>query len=179
MRFACLMFAIMLVPASGHARQAAAPPATIVATDKKTGCTLHLPRHFATRPITAEPARAPSRWGTSTMSWSGACRNRRATGEGVLRVLSGAAVIGAWYGSAENGRFGKGVIEDSAGFEAGQMTAAGQLMPLAHEEELAAITTASAIARRYAAQLESLSNMPSADHYRAKADAIDAMMLGE
>lgn len=176
MRVSYLICSLALVSACGQSKP---PPALVVATDKKSGCTLRVPRVYATRPVTAEPIPSAKPWGTPTMTWSGGCVNKRASGDGVVRILSGAKVVGAWYGSAVSGMLGQGVIEDSYGYEAGQMRSNGTLAPLAHDADMALIKRSATIARSYAMQLEKGGNKGSAAYYRGKAEDIGAMLLGE
>jgi hypothetical protein len=70
-------------------------------------------------------------------------------------------------------------VEDSYGYEAGQMRANGTIAPLAHDADMALIKRSATIARSYAMQLEKGGNKGSAAYYRGKAEEIDAMLLGE
>jgi hypothetical protein len=152
---------------------------SITASDKKTGCTLSVPQMFATKPVTAEQPPAQKPWGSAQMLWSGACKNKRATGNGVARMMSGSRVIGTWYGDAKDGAMTTGVIEDRYGYEAGTFVKNRLTSPQDMAAERAAIERAKIAADALAKSFKKSGNIASAKYYSDRIDAFEAMALGE
>ncbi len=54
---------------------------------------------------------SPTAWGGKTMTWSGACKDKRAEGTGVARLLVNGKVIALYYGTSGNGAPKDGIVE--------------------------------------------------------------------
>jgi hypothetical protein len=152
---------------------------SVTARDAQTGCGLVVPKMFATKPVAAEAASAPKPWGSKVMSWSGACKNKLADGNGVARMLVGGKVIGTWYGQARAGKLDIGVAEDADGFEAGKFAEAGFSAATTPEIEAAAVAKAKAAVTALVASFDKAGNKASSTYYKKKIEFLDSLLLGE
>jgi hypothetical protein len=113
------------------------------------------------------------------MSWSGACKNKMADGNGVARMLVGGKVIGTWYGRARAGKLDIGVIEDENGFEAGKFAQTMFSDATTPEIEAAAVAKAKAAVTALVARFDKAGNKASSTYYKNKIDYLDSLLLGE
>ncbi len=151
--------ALFLLESASIAAQA--QTAVMQATDKRTGCTLSV----------------PARWGTKTMSWSGACKNKRAEGNGVARFMIGSKVSASWFGDVVSGKPTHGVSEfiqtDTGGRSLAHETKAPYDKTI-DEGTMAikALSKANEAALSLAAQFAKSGNKASANYYRKKAEEL-------
>jgi hypothetical protein len=102
--------------------------------------------------------------------WSGACKNGRAHGLGVLRALRGNEVVQAFYGRYEAGRAVLGAVEIEGGYRAGRFATDGRLVTDGDRDTaIKAFEEAAAAAKGMATDLRRSGNASSARFYEAKA----------
>jgi hypothetical protein len=176
--------------APAMAQAQAAPASVAAATPAETGwsvsrdakgCTLAGPSQFANVPAASEEDAPLRPWSTGTMSWSGACPGGKADGVGVARMMDGGKPVAFWYGRADMGRIGAGVIVDGHGTFDAVQASGGEVRVIGMDEPARA--QARDLGRQalnsYVASLQGAGNAASAAHYRQHVEVIAAMDEGE
>jgi hypothetical protein len=141
---------------------------SILATDKKSGCTFSV----------------PASWGSNTMSWSGACKNKQVMGNGVARFMKGNKVVASWFGEVKNGTSYSGVLEYLDSSTSGNKKLYKLHVPQAPGIiddgmlPIKALEKAADAANALASQFEKTGNKASAKYYRSKSDEIRYLMGG-
>jgi hypothetical protein len=129
----------------------------------------------------------PATWGAKTVSWLGACRNLKAEGSGIARILNNGKVSVLYFGTARNGLLSAGIVE-FLGKEKNGKASSFDLIPAKEiilktstGEETGGIIqfiNAYNAINATADKFEKSGNKPSADYYRAKSNDI-SLYFGE
>ncbi len=168
-RLAAACTALLLLTQISTAARTA--PASLPVAGNNTGCTLTV----------------PARWGAKTMTWSGACKNKRAHGNGVARMLANGKPVSTWYGDVSNGAPAFGVHETAEGLEMGKFVNGGFLSSDAYytgkenpadgdparQAFIHALGRGAMAAEALAAKFAQQGNKASAAYYRKKAEQIN------
>jgi hypothetical protein len=129
----------------------------------------------------------PSSLSAKSSSWSGSCKNKRANGLGVARMMTGSKVAAIFYGTAVNGVPKAGVIE-FIGKDSDGKKSAFELIPATeiHTKDadgkenggVVQFINAYDAINGFADTLDKAGNKPSADYYRSKTNDI-SLYFGE
>lgn len=115
----------------------------------------------------------PAGWDARQTRWIGDCRDGRAQGPGVLRLLKGKQAKEVFYGRLQDGVPVLGAVEIDGGWRAGRFDAAGVASIDGDRNTLIqAFEAASEAARRAAQHYQAASNPASARFYRQKAEQL-------
>jgi hypothetical protein len=115
----------------------------------------------------------PAGWDARQTRWIGDCRDGRAQGPGVLRLLKGNQVRQVFYGRLQDGLPVLGAVEVDGGWRAGRFDAAGVASIDGERNTLIqAFEAAAEGARRAAQHYQAASNPASARFYRQKAEQL-------
>jgi hypothetical protein len=115
----------------------------------------------------------PAGWDARQARWIGDCRDGRAQGPGVLRLLQGNRVKEAFYGRLQAGVPVLGAVEIDGGWRAGRFDATGVASIDGDRNTLIqAFEAAAEAARRAAQHYQAASNPASARFYRQKAEQL-------
>jgi hypothetical protein len=165
------LIASMIISSIATVCHAASTPKTVPATSNASNCKL-------TVPVT---------WGAKSVSWLGACRNQKAEGSGIARVLNNGKVSVLYFGTARNGLLSAGIVE-FLGKEKNGTASSFDLVPA--KEIILKTTTGEETGgviqfinaynaiNATADKFEKAGNKPSADYYRAKSNYI-SLYFGE
>jgi hypothetical protein len=122
-----------------------------------------------------------------SIRWSGSCKNKRANGLGVARLMTGSKVLAIFYGTAFNGAPKAGVIE-FIGKDSDGKKSAFELIPAReiHTKDpdgkenggVVQFINAYDAINGFADTLDKAGNKPSADYYQSKTNDI-SLYFGE
>lgn len=118
----------------------------------------------------------PAGWSPRDLRWSGACRDGRAEGRGVLREFVAGKVARIFFGRLLAGQAQLGVIEQPDGYVAGRFVSGQALRDGDRNTLIDAFEEARAAAEQLAEAYQRAGNAPSARFYREKARQLARQM---
>jgi hypothetical protein len=165
------LIASMCIASIATVCHAASPTKPVTSTGNASNCKLTV----------------PATWGAKSVSWLGACRNQKAEGSGIARILNNGKVSVLYFGTARNGFLSAGIVE-FLGKEKNGKASSFDLVPAKEitlktstGEETGGVVqfiNAYNAINATADKFEKTGNKPSADYYRAKSNDI-SLYFGE